>query len=476
MIPKRTKLKNAKTEPRAPTAFAQKISAILNHNSQFKPSNQARLPASGEENERCGEISAIHKCMVCGNTYPLYHSCHRIECPICYNSAAARIGQRASVKTRANIKAIDKEITPKPAKDVYGREQKDAGLWDQAYNKTEAAKLHAILKHGGVRHLVVSVPPSEREKWQEFSNRQMIEIVNKHIDRYLPRILGSTWIYHPYRIDPEILQQLKEFRWKNPERSAYVSKRDGETLAVNQYNTKKLAKKTDDPEATTYGKFGFWADVFDDVLNLGNSQAYTVFSPHIHMLYSGTVPRADEYHQQTKGWIYKNVNGGRSIQWEIEETEGKPLKDHLAKSITYLASHAGVFETKKGRSHDIIHYTRIFSPKSSTAIKDQDKKQEIEKVYKTYVDCEQCGTGNHLTLCDKDTEEPIIGINGEIYAHDKIVIPKKELTQNGKRTLQWFLNYNWAVSRIQSEGYGITPAQTPNKTATNTPDPPPQRA
>ena len=78
-------------------------------------------------------------------------------------------------------------------------------------------------------------------------------------------------------------------------------------------------------------------------------------------------------------------------------------------------------------------------------------------------------------MCDKDTEEPIIGINGEIYAHDKIVIPKKELTQNGKRTLQWFLNYNWAVSRIQREGYGITPAQTPNKTATNSPDPPPQK-
>ena len=171
MIPKRTKPKNAETEPRAPTAFAQKISAILNHNSQIKQSNQARLPASGEENERCGEISAIHKCMVCGNTYPLYHSCHRIECPICYKSSAARIGQRASVKIRANINAMIKETAPKPAKDVYGREQKDAGLWDKAYNKTEAAKLHTILKHGGVRHLVVSVPPSESEKWQEFSNR-----------------------------------------------------------------------------------------------------------------------------------------------------------------------------------------------------------------------------------------------------------------------------------------------------------------
>ena len=73
-------------------------------------------------------------------------------------------------------------------------------------------------------------------------------------------------------------------------------------------------------------------------------------------------------------------------------------------------------------------------------------------MYKTYVDCKQCGPGNHLTLCDKDTEEPIIGINGEIYAHDKIVIPKKELTQNGKRTLQRFLNYNWAVSGDTERG------------------------
>ena len=75
-------------------------------------------------------------------------------------------------------------------------------------------------------------------------------------------------------------------------------------------------------------------------------------------------------------------------------------------------------------------------------------------MYKTYVDCEKCGPGNHLTLCDKETEEPIIGINGEIYAHDKIVIPKKILTAYGKTILQRFLNYNWAVSRIQERGMG----------------------
>ena len=66
------------------------------------------------------------------------------------------------------------------------------------------------------------------------------------------------------------------------------------------------------------------------------------------MVYSGTVPRADEYHQQTKGWIYKNVNGGRPIQWEIEETEGKPLKDHLAKTINISSlAHRSIRNKKK---------------------------------------------------------------------------------------------------------------------------------
>ena len=346
MVIKRIAQTNSQTDPRELAPFAQKISAILNHHIQIKTNNRAELPASGEEKERCGEISAIHKCMTCGNTYPLYHSCHRIECPVCYKSSSARIGQRASVKIRANINAMIKETAPKPAKDVYGRDQKDADLQDPIYTANSAAKLHAILKHGGVRHLVVSMPPIERERWAEFSNRQLTSEMKKHFDRYLPRLIGASWIYHPCRIKTEILQKLKEFRWKNPERSIYVSKRDGETLKVNPYNTKKLAKKTDDPEAATYGKFGFWADVLDDILHLGDSQAYTVFSPHVHLLYSGTVPRADEYHQQTGGWIYKNVNGGRPIPWEIEVTEGKPLKDHLAKTITYLASHAGVFETK----------------------------------------------------------------------------------------------------------------------------------
>eukprot|EP00831_Metopus_contortus_P040259 TRINITY_DN3154_c0_g1_i2.p2 TRINITY_DN3154_c0_g1~~TRINITY_DN3154_c0_g1_i2.p2 ORF type:complete len:114 (-),score=22.98 TRINITY_DN3154_c0_g1_i2:157-498(-) len=93
--------------------------------------------------------------------------------------------------------------------------------------------------------------------------------------------------------------------------------------------------------------FFFFFQAEDGIRDVERSRGLGDVYKRQHMVYSGTVPRADEYHQQTKGWIYKNVNGGRPIQWEIEETEGKPLKDHLAKSITYLASHAGVFETKK---------------------------------------------------------------------------------------------------------------------------------
>ena len=62
-------------------------------------------------------------------------------------------------------------------------------------------------------------------------------------------------------------------------------------------------------------------------------------------------------------------------------------------------------------------------------------------------------------------EIPIIGSEGEIYAKDKLVVYKSELTPLGKQKVEKLLNLNWPVSRIQTDENGII----------QVPDPPPGR-
>ncbi len=436
-------------QPFSHRSFLDKITQILDNNTTKPQLGIAKLPTYGEPNENCGEISAFHKCQTCAKSYPLLHSCHRLECPTCYKSAAAaRIGARASKNIRANIEALLATLGPTPATDIYGKSLQNASLYDPFYKEDpERKRLYQILKHGGLRHMVISLPPELCETWGKYPHKTMVKKFNQHLKTYVPNLIAASWFYHPARIQEQRRKQFRDWRERNPERIIKILKRDKDEIKINPYNTKKFALRIDEPETATYGRFGYWEDVFDDVLCIGKPENYTYFSPHFHVLYIGAMPRADYYYQQTDGWVYKNVNNGKPIPWNIEQTEGKPFTDHVAKVATYLASHAGLYETVTGKTHDSVHYTKLFSPKATSMLKDLDGKNAILKIYKTFVDCPECGPGNHLELCNKETQEPIIGPNGVIYAQDKITIPKKKLTPYGEKLLQGYLNYNWAVSR-----------------------------
>ncbi len=176
------------------------------------------------------------------------------------------------------------------------------------------------------------------------------------------------------------------------------------------------------------------------------------------------MPNAREYYQASGGWVYKNINKGRPIPFKITIKDGKPLKDNIRAIVTYLASHTAVFPSKSGKAHDVVHYRGLFSPKASTLLKTEEGKKLIQRIYEAYIDCEKCGPGNHLMLCDK-SETPILGRNGVIHAKDKLVVYKSELTPLGKQMVQRLLNLNWPVSRIQTDEEGII----------QVPDPPPGR-
>ncbi|WP_461752489.1 hypothetical protein [Methanocorpusculum sp.] len=100
------------------TSLTAKIEGILNNTQPTEWQALPKLPSFAEKNEKCGEISAIHKCKTCKKTYPLLHICHRLECPECYRAAAARIGARGSRNIRAAHAAAVEALNPDNAADV----------------------------------------------------------------------------------------------------------------------------------------------------------------------------------------------------------------------------------------------------------------------------------------------------------------------------------------------------------------------
>ncbi len=127
-------------QPFSHRSFLDKITQILGNNTTKLQLGIAKLPTYGEPNENCGEISAFHKCQTCAKSYPLLHSCHRLECPTCYKSAAARIGARASKNIRANIEALIATLGPTPATDIYGKPLQNASLYDPFYKEDPERK------------------------------------------------------------------------------------------------------------------------------------------------------------------------------------------------------------------------------------------------------------------------------------------------------------------------------------------------
>ncbi len=366
-------------------------------------------------------------------------------------------------------------INPENAKDVYGRPSPNTHL-DAGFSE-QRAKLSRIVNAGGVRHLTISVSKREYDEWEDFSNTQMVNAFDDHLAKYCKRIIASEFIYHPHRIRPEILRQLKSFvstksnkadklkrkREKKKGLKKVVHTISSEFKETESYTNEILDKFYDENERS-----GFWDAIHNNVLNLSSKLEYVYFSPHFHLVYCGSMPKANEYYKATGGWVYKNINKGKPIPLKIDIKDGEVLKDNLRAIIAYLTTHTAIFTSKSGKANDVVHYRGLFSPKKTVLLKTEEGKKIVQRIYEAYIDCDICGPGNHLILCDKN-ETPILGRNGAIHAKDKLVVYKSELTPLGKQMVEKLLNLNWPVSRIQMDVSG-------EKTLTNTPDPPPEGA
>lgn len=431
-----------------------RVNSILNQSPlPSKPYLKSKMVASGTSNDNCGEISAYNKCKTCGTTYPVNHHCDRLECPVCHSTAAARIGKRGSSTLRSVNEALIEYLTPDSACDAYGRQLPNASIYAE-YNE-QAAKLANIVRSGGLRQTILSPPKELRDKWENYSNIQITDAFTNHVEKYLPRNIGGIFMYHPHRIKPEIHKKLQNYIKKTKYR-----KERNECCRIQE----RANIKSEDIETDFDNSRGLWDAIHDNVLNLPNQEDYVYFSPHYHIIHWGTMPYAPQYHADTKGWVYKITDKGKPIPLKIVIKDGQPLEDQLRAKITYLASHAGLFTAKTGRTCDVIHYFGIASPRSRQLCKTEEGRKIVKRIYESYIDCDKCGPGNHLTLCNKN-ETPILGRNGLIYAKDKLVVYKSELTPLGKQKVERLLNLNWPVSRIQTDGNGIF----------HVPDPPPGR-
>jgi hypothetical protein len=111
----------------------------------------------------------------------------------------------------------------------------------------------------------------------------------------------------------------------------------------------------------------YWALIREDALHLGSIEAYTFWSPHIHMagavgylMPQNTPEEKAEFKKLAKGWIVKKI--GKIDMPPLDECfTGQELEDPIAGLVYYLGSHAayrpghrlytpfGVFDSKNIR-------------------------------------------------------------------------------------------------------------------------------
>lgn len=201
---------------------------------------------------QCGTVRGAHRCSNpdCGHAELKYYQCHNYECPVCYRSAAHQAGLRIEDR----LQGVTSELRR------YG--------------------VHT----GRPVHVVMSPPPGQMHVTDD-----MPAVRRGQVYKYCQEIgmIGGVVVFHPYRIIPEIKQELR------------------------YYNEK------DNPET-------FWKLVHQDILKLGSWKDYVYWSPHFHIIgyFPDIKEKSDDFESRT-GWIYKNLKA----------------TDSICRSVSYLLTH-----------------------------------------------------------------------------------------------------------------------------------------
>lgn len=277
-----------------------------------------------QHSDRCNTPNFVEYCPDCKHTEVHSYHCGRWDCPVCYPYTAANAARRVSNRLWGVYKAWKS----------YGE---DVGF---------------------LNHIVISVPPSDYENFDEKS-------VTKKMMKYAKQIglSGGAFVFHPYRI------------WDDIEEIFSLMRSEGEL------------------------KGGNWAAVHQNCLKGGLMNGrlidswldYVEFAPHFHIVgYFKLKERSDNFYERT-GWTYKNVS------WE--KYHEALDKDGMKRTIRYLCTHHRV---EKGKQS--IRYFGIAAPNKV--------KRETTTEFKV-AKCPECS----IDYKDLDLNNNVIGTSsrGDLY-------------------------------------------------------------
>lgn len=152
-------------------------------------------------------------------------------------------------------------------------------------------------KLGAVKHVIFSPPPDEIDNYQgEDGYNELLKDAYAHAGE--AGMDGGVAIPHLWRLSEGIKARLR-----------------GEGYGIGEDNG------------------GLWQGVHDDALRLGDWRAYVTFSPHVHILGTGWLENAEEFHDRT-GWVYNNKRK-------------RTTKGSVRATAEYILSHASLVEGRR---------------------------------------------------------------------------------------------------------------------------------
>lgn len=186
-------------------------------------------------NTSCGTVKHLHKCPIDDYVHLHYYSCHNYLCPDCFGSAAHQAAERI--------------------------EDRVLGIGSVLRLKGNDIKTRYP------NHIIISPPVGAFQPSDNLSAwRGKIYKIASDIG-----IIGGALVFHPYRINKDILEQLRP-----------------------------LNKKGDSG--------GFWRLIHDNALGFHSWRDYVYWSPHFHII--GFMPeikiKSDALFDAT-GYVYKVV-------------------------------------------------------------------------------------------------------------------------------------------------------------------------
>jgi hypothetical protein len=279
---------------------------------------------SYQHSDRCNTPNYIEYCPDCGHTGVHSYHCNRWDCPVCYPWTAAKAARNASNRLWGVYQA-------------WGNQGIDVGY---------------------LNHIVVSVPPSEYDNFDEkTAKKKMIKYAKQF------GLSGGAVVFHPYRIIDEVEDVLR--------------------LVLQERGIKG----------------GPWLGVHKNVLRFGYLDGrlidswldYVEFAPHWHIVgYFKLKERSDSFESRT-GWVYTNVS--------VSKYHAPLDRAGAKRTLAYLCTHHRV---EKGKQS--VTYFGIASPNKV--------KRDVSVEFKV-AKCSVCYKGyKHL-----DLDNNVIGASsrGDLY-------------------------------------------------------------